>query len=340
MSLSHRPITEEEIQYICGFPQNEDELFFCFPQATFPLTVPQLREAIARRSDATVVELDGAVVAFANFYRWQTGGCCAIGNVIVAPAVRGRGVGRYLIERMIDLAFTRHRAAEIRISCFNRNVAGLLLYPKLGFQPYAIEQRNDKKGHRVALIHLLLTRNQFMALPCPDATRPGKTFGNETKESFSGELMQIVTATERPTSLIETLLDIWEASVAATHHFLSPDNIQSIKPAVKTALDAIPLLAYAVDADNVPLGFMGIDGKKIEMLFIGPDYRGLGLGRLFIHHAIANLGARYVDVNEENDQGAAFYEHMGFQVYNRSEHDNQGNPFPILHMKLDIPAEY
>ncbi|WP_409070297.1 GNAT family N-acetyltransferase [Desulfobulbus sp.] len=159
MSLSHRPVAEEEIPLICGFPQNAGELFFCFPQATFPLTVPQLREAIARRSDSTVVELNGAVVAFANFYRWETGGCCAIGNLIVAPAARGLGVGRYLIERMMDMAFTKHQAAEVRISCFNRNVAGLLLYPKLGFQPYAIEQRQDNKGNQVALIHLRLPRH-------------------------------------------------------------------------------------------------------------------------------------------------------------------------------------
>ncbi|WP_310601005.1 GNAT family N-acetyltransferase [Desulfobulbus sp.] len=163
---------------------------------------------------------------------------------------------------------------------------------------------------------------------------------NKEKESFSEQRMRIVTATERPPSLTKALLDIWEASVTATHHFLSSDNIQSIKPVVATALEAIPLLAYAVDADNMPLGFMGIDGKKIEMLFIGPEHRGLGLGRLFIHHAVTGLGAQYVDVNEENVQGTAFYQHMGFQVCKRSEHDSQGNPFPILHMKMEIPPEH
>lgn len=29
-----------------------------------------------------------------------------------------------------------------------------------------------------------------------------------------------------------------------------------------------------------------------------------------------------------------FYEHMGFKVYERSEIDEQGNPYPILFMKL------
>lgn len=159
MSLTHRPVAEKDIQLICGFPQSDDELFFLFPKATFPLAPSQLQEAVARRTDSTVVELDGQVVAFANFYRWEVGGCCSIGNVIVSPVARGRGVGRYLIERMMDLAFSKHQATEVTVSCFNQNVAGLLLYPRLGFQPYAVEERKDKKGNRVALIHMRLPRN-------------------------------------------------------------------------------------------------------------------------------------------------------------------------------------
>jgi len=159
MSLTHRPVTEKDIQLICGFPQSEDELFFLLPKARFPLTASQLQDAIAQRSDSTVVELEGEIVAFANFYHREVGGCCSIGNVIVSPAVRGRGVGRYLIEQMIGLAFAKHQAAEVKVSCFNQNVAGLLLYQKLDFRPYAIEERQNRNGNRVALIHMRLPRN-------------------------------------------------------------------------------------------------------------------------------------------------------------------------------------
>lgn len=165
MPLTDRPVAENDLQLICGFPQNDDELFFLFPKAVFPLTPSQLRDAIAQRADSTVVELDGQVVAFANFYRWEVDGCCSIGNVIVSPAARGHGVGRYLIERMIDLAFSRYQATEVKVSCFNQNVAGLLLYLKLDFQPYAVEERKDKKGNRVALIHMRLPRNATYAQP-------------------------------------------------------------------------------------------------------------------------------------------------------------------------------
>lgn len=159
MSLSHRSVAEKDIRIICSFPQSADELFFFFPKADYPLTSSQLQDAIAQRSDSTVVELDGEVAAFANFYRWEAGGCCSIGNVIVSPKARGKGVGRYLIKQMIDLALSKYRAAEVTISCFEQNVVGLLLYLKLGFQPYAVEERRDKKGNRVALIHMRLSLN-------------------------------------------------------------------------------------------------------------------------------------------------------------------------------------
>lgn len=158
MHMTHRPVAEQDIQEICGFAQDEQELFFYFPKAQFPLTQTQLRQAIADRADATVVELDGEVVAFANFYRWETEGRCSIGNVVVAPAARRRGAARYLMERMIYLALTKYRAREVTVSCFNQNVAGLLLYPKLGFEPFAVEERVDPQGSRVALIHMRLLR--------------------------------------------------------------------------------------------------------------------------------------------------------------------------------------
>lgn len=159
MLLTHRPVAGKDIQAICGFPQSEDELFFMFPKAEFPLAPSQLQESIAQRSNSTVVELNGEVVAFANFYRWETGGSCSIGNVIVSPLARGRGVGRYLIEQMTKLAFSKHLATDVTVSCFNQNVAGLLLYPKLGFQPYAVEERKNRKGSLVALIHMRLAQN-------------------------------------------------------------------------------------------------------------------------------------------------------------------------------------
>ncbi|NSX09745.1 GNAT family N-acetyltransferase [Pseudomonas lini] len=158
MKLNHRPVKADDIKAICGFPQNAQELFFMFPKAHYPLTEAQLIAAITQRFDSTVVEIDGVVVGFANFYRVERNGVCCIGNVIVSPTARGKGVATYIVETMTRLAFERHEANEVQISCFNENTAGLLLYPRLGFMPYAIEERPSLGNGRSALIQMTQAR--------------------------------------------------------------------------------------------------------------------------------------------------------------------------------------
>ncbi len=38
MNFSHRPVTADDVNTLCSFPQGEQELFFMFPKANFPLT--------------------------------------------------------------------------------------------------------------------------------------------------------------------------------------------------------------------------------------------------------------------------------------------------------------
>lgn len=151
--FENRPYNGDDLQKICAFPKNEEELFFFFPRAVYPLTLCQLQSAIKQRSDATVVELNGNVAGFANFYRWQSG-TCNIGNLIIAPWARGKGAAKFLVKTMINLAVTRHSAINVHVSCFNRNTSGLLLYEKLGFKPFDIEGRRNYDGSQVALIHM------------------------------------------------------------------------------------------------------------------------------------------------------------------------------------------
>ncbi len=109
--MHHREVTENDIPEICKLPKTREELFYCFPRASFPLSETDLRQCIEMRSDSTVVEVAGRVVAFANFYRWKEG-LCSIGNVVVASEVRGSGVGSYLINHMLKLgsrSITRNR---------------------------------------------------------------------------------------------------------------------------------------------------------------------------------------------------------------------------------------
>ena len=145
--------------------------------------------------------------------------------------------------------------------------------------------------------------------------------------------MKIIEVKNRTPDLINQLLEVWEGSVRATHLFLSDDEIKSIKEYVPQALNGIAHLMIAEDESGRAVAFMGIEDGSLEMLFIAPEGRGKGLGKCLIQYGIENYAVERLAVNEQNPQARGFYEHMGFQVYKRTDLDEQGNPYPLLYMR-------
>lgn len=148
--------------------------------------------------------------------------------------------------------------------------------------------------------------------------------------------MKIVEVKERSPDLIKGLLEVWENSVRATHLFLSDSEIQSIKKYVPQALNEVLHLLIAEDESGRPVAFMGVETGSLEMLFIAPEERGKGLGKRLIQYGIKNYSVEKLTVNEQNPQAKGFYEHMGFQVYKRTDLDEQGNPYPLLYMRRPV----
>ncbi|TWI54389.1 acetyltransferase (GNAT) family protein [Pseudomonas duriflava] len=152
--LDHRPAELEDLSAVCQFVQTPDELFYAFPKATWPLTPEQMAAALESRQHSTLVLRRGEAVAFANFFRWEHGGCCHLGNVMVSPSARRSGVAQYLLDVMEALARKHYSATTLQAACFNPNTPALLLYTRQGFRPLSIEERVNPAGQRVALLHL------------------------------------------------------------------------------------------------------------------------------------------------------------------------------------------
>lgn len=145
---------------------------------------------------------------------------------------------------------------------------------------------------------------------------------------------EIQPVTSRSPELLTELTTLWEASVRATHHFLTEDDIQALSLYVPQALAAVPHLAVLRRLDR-PIGFLGVDGERLEMLFLSPAVIGQGLGRQLLTWGIQQYGIQEVCVNEQNPQARGFYEHLGFRLYKRTELDEQGRPFPLLYLRLE-----
>ena len=146
--------------------------------------------------------------------------------------------------------------------------------------------------------------------------------------------MRIYEVQAKTPRLFESLLNIWEASVRTTHLFLSDVYINQIKKYVPQAFSEVERLTAAADASGKPVAFMGVTGERLEMLFVAPEVRGTGIGKQLLLHGIESYGVREVTVNEQNPQAIGFYEHMGFATYKRTDFDKEGNPYPLLYMKL------
>lgn len=136
---------------------------------------------------------------------------------------------------------------------------------------------------------------------------------------------------ERGKALVAALCALWEESVRATHHFLNETDIEGLMPYVGQGLAGVSHL-YVCGTYDSPTAFIGIEGEKIEMLFVSPRCFRMGLGRKLVDVAIRNHQAINVDVNEQNPGAIRFYERLGFRLVSRMDTDLQGNPFPILSM--------
>ena len=137
---------------------------------------------------------------------------------------------------------------------------------------------------------------------------------------------------KRGTDVVESLLAVWESSVRASHDFLKEGDVEYLRPFVERGLQEVPLL-FCVEESGMPVGFLGMEGDSIEMLFVAAEFRGRGIGSALMREALSR-GALHVDVNEQNPQALGFYRHFDFEVTARDDVDGLGLPFPILHCEL------
>lgn len=146
--------------------------------------------------------------------------------------------------------------------------------------------------------------------------------------------MEIFELIDRPSNLINNLIEIWEDSVKATHLFLSSSEIKSIKKYVPQALREVEYLVIIKNKKQKIIAFAGVENQRLEMLFIKNSERGKGYGKQLLNHVIKKYQINELTVNEQNPQAVAFYQHMGFNTYRRTEINEQGNPYPLLYMKI------
>lgn len=78
-----------------------------------------------------VAVVDGSAVAYGQVARWLHGG--EISDVIVCEALRGNGIGRALVEQLVEIA-REAGLPEVEIGAAVSNPVALNLYRSIGFE--------------------------------------------------------------------------------------------------------------------------------------------------------------------------------------------------------------
>ena len=145
--------------------------------------------------------------------------------------------------------------------------------------------------------------------------------------------MKLYEVQERTAQLLTELLNIWESSVRATHHFLSDAEVKKIKEYVPQAFNQVAHLIIAENELERAVAFMGTENHRLEMLFVSPLEREKGIGKQVLQFGIQHYGILEVTVNEQNPQAVGFYKHFGFEPYKRTDYDEEGNPYPLFYLR-------
>lgn len=83
------------------------------------------------------------------------------------------------------------------------------------------------------------------------------------------------------------------------------------------------------------MAFSAVTGSNLDALFVAAKARGMGLGSMLVRHAQSLSPVLSTQVNEQNSQAMRFYLKLGFKPVRRDAHDDDGRPYPIVHLVRD-----
>lgn len=130
-------------------------------------------------------------------------------------------------------------------------------------------------------------------------------------------------------------LEIWRCAVDVTHDFLSPEHRAEIDIMVKEQFLPKAELWFAVDQDDRPMGFLVMDGDMIDALFVDPAAHGQGIGTRLLALAATFASPLRVEASEDATNALPFYLARGFRIVGRTPTDQDGRPYPLVHMIRD-----
>jgi len=149
--LTLRPFEERDLPLILDAVRTEDEtVLWCGRALEWPHTISSLRRYRDRPhrggGDATLhtaVAGDDHAVGHAKLVILH--GVAHLGHILVAPPLRGRGLGGRLVDALVGLAASRG-CDHVVLNVFDVNRPAIRVYERAGF----VEASRTPRAHRAA----------------------------------------------------------------------------------------------------------------------------------------------------------------------------------------------
>ncbi|HST06924.1 MAG TPA: GNAT family N-acetyltransferase, partial [Gemmatimonadaceae bacterium] len=176
----------------------------------------------------------------------------------VHPDHGRRGVGTRLVRTVTAWA-AASGYGSVTLSTFRDVPWNMPFYSRLGFEAIPPQSLTPALGALVA-----------------DEARRGLDPASRVVMR-ADTMVSLVSDADRP-----RLMEVWEASVRATHHFLSERDLEVIIPLAREELTRIEPIHCLRAANGSVYAFMSVEGAKIDSLFVDPSQRGSGAGRRLV----------------------------------------------------------
>jgi len=119
------------------FPDKESARQWAGPETRYPFTSTAFLEDIRWREMPAYSMLDeqNQLTGFGQYY--EKSGRCHLARLIVAPALRAKGLGHYFIRELMNIGMSNLGTNECSLFVIDSNTSAIRCYASLNFVPAA-----------------------------------------------------------------------------------------------------------------------------------------------------------------------------------------------------------
>ena len=111
---------------------------------------------------------------------------------------------------------------------------------------------------------------------------------------------------------IDRVADIWLKTNLKAHYFISKQYWKSNYELVKGMMSQSEV--YVFEADKMIQGFVGLNDKYIEGIFVSDEMQSCGIGKLLLDYVKDKKVSLRLNVYQKNARAISFYQREGFII--------------------------